>query len=79
MVEDGAPIELASGDLVVLPRGDRHTLLSERGVTPTPFKQVLEASGIDSRWTPGRRLAEPGRIRFGGRGALTRIATGPRA
>lgn len=75
-VEDGDPIELTPGDLVVLPHGDRHALLSDRHVRRTPFKQVLEANGIDGTWTPGKRIEELDLIRFGGHGSLTRIITG---
>ncbi len=75
-VADGAAIDLAPGDLVVLPHGDRHALSSERGAVRTPFKEVLEANGIDINWSPARRLEELKRIRFGGNGAITRTIAG---
>ncbi|MGH8773407.1 MAG: cupin domain-containing protein, partial [Burkholderiales bacterium] len=75
-VADNEPIELAPGDLVVLPHGTPHALLSERRAVRTPFKRVLEANGIRGTWTPGMRIEKLDRIRFGGRGSLTRIITG---
>ncbi|MGH6891992.1 MAG: AraC family transcriptional regulator [Dongiaceae bacterium] len=75
-VEGAAPIDLALGDLVVLPHGHRHALSSEQGVPRVPFAQVLKENGIRSSWTPGMRLEELNRIRFGGHGSLTRTITG---
>jgi AraC-like DNA-binding protein len=54
--EGSDPIELTPGDLVVLPHGDRHAFFSDRRARRTPFKQVLEANGIDGTWTPGKRI-----------------------
>ncbi|HKY86124.1 MAG TPA: AraC family transcriptional regulator [Pseudorhodoplanes sp.] len=72
----GAPVELAPGDLIVLPHGDRHSLLSDPGAPLTPFKQVLEINGIDGTWRPGKRAAKLDLIRFGGDGPLTRTING---
>ncbi|MBC8036294.1 MAG: AraC family transcriptional regulator [Rhizobiales bacterium] len=72
----GTPVDLAAGDLVVLPHGSPHALMSEHGVERTPFKDVLAANGIDANWTRAKRLYELGRISFGGTGALTRTITG---
>lgn len=74
--EDDVLTELAPGDLVVLPHGDRHALMSDRRAPRTPFKQVLEANGVDGTWRPGMRTEQLHQIRFGGRGAVTRVITG---
>lgn len=75
-MEGGSVIELSPSDLVVLPHGARHALLSDREAAATPFKHVLEANGISGRWSPEDRIRELDRITFGGDGALTRIVIG---
>ena len=69
-------IELAVGDLVVFPHGDRHSLSSDADASRVPFSTILEASGLRSRWTPGQRLERLGEIRYGGHGTLTRMING---
>ncbi|WP_163995298.1 AraC family transcriptional regulator [Pyxidicoccus caerfyrddinensis] len=75
-VEDSAPIELTPGDLVVLPQGTRHALMSDRRAPRTPFQKVLEANGHDGAWTPDSRIEGLNRLRLGGQGPLTRIING---
>jgi len=68
-------IELAIGDLVVFPHGDRHSLSSDADASRVPFSTILEASGLSS-WTPGQRLERLDEIRYGGHGTLTRMING---
>jgi len=43
---DGAsPLELGSGDIVVLPYGDEHILASDLSLTPIPMKRILKPAG----------------------------------
>lgn len=74
--DDHASIELAQGDLVIWPHGHRHALVSSRGAKRTSSQRVLEANGVKKIWRPGLRVAQLQQIRFGGRGALTRIVMG---
>jgi len=43
------PVRVPAGDLVVLPRGGRHTISSEPGLAPVPFADVLAAHGMRER------------------------------
>ncbi|RZS84196.1 AraC family transcriptional regulator [Pigmentiphaga kullae] len=47
--EGMAPVRVPAGDLVVLPRGGRHTISSEPGLAPVPFAEVLAAHGMRER------------------------------
>lgn len=40
---EGDTLELASGDVIVFPRGDGHSLLDHPGTAPIPGRKVLEA------------------------------------
>ncbi len=57
-VDDGVPSEVSAGDLVVLPHGARHALLSSPDAPRTPFRQVLEANRVLGTWAPGMRVEE---------------------
>lgn len=74
--DDHPSIELAQGDLIVWPHGDRHALVSSRGARRASSRQVLEANGVEKTWHPGMRVVQLRQIRFGGHGALTRIVMG---
>jgi hypothetical protein len=41
-----APLRLSQGDVILLPHGAGHSLLSDPGVRPEPFTQVLERSRV---------------------------------
>jgi AraC-like DNA-binding protein len=57
--------ELSGGDLVVLPQGCGHRLVDSRGSRVVPVTRLVDpASGL------------PGRLRYGGGGAATRILCG---
>jgi AraC-like DNA-binding protein/mannose-6-phosphate isomerase-like protein (cupin superfamily) len=60
------PLALGAGDLVLLPRGARHTLANDRA-TPT---MTLERLLAEARLDGGSQL------RYGGSGALTRLLCG---
>ncbi|HWA71134.1 MAG TPA: AraC family transcriptional regulator [Polyangiaceae bacterium] len=70
-------IELATGDLVVLPHGDEHTLSSSKSASTVPFKAVLKRHGITEAWTPGKRVGRPVEIRHGSpKGEIARVVSG---
>jgi len=70
-------IQLTTGDLVVLPHGDEHTLSSSKSVSMVPFKTVLQRHGISEAWTPGKRPHRPIEIRHGAsKGEITRVVSG---
>ncbi len=70
-------VELTTGDLVVLPHGDEHTLASSGSASIVPFKGVLQRHGIAEAWTPGRSVGRPIEIRHGtSTGELTRVVSG---
>lgn len=41
-LEGASPLELESGDIVVLPYGDAHTLASDLSLKPVPMKRILK-------------------------------------
>ncbi|MCC6775514.1 MAG: AraC family transcriptional regulator [Hyphomicrobiales bacterium] len=65
-VADEPPIEIAAGEIVLLPRNDVHMLASGRGVTPVSGRELVRPS-LDGG-LPG--------IRYGGGGATTRVVCG---
>jgi AraC-like DNA-binding protein len=77
---DAPPLELAAGDLVILPRGEGHVLASGPGVERTSFKEVLLRNGRSNTWAPGRQPPQtrrPLEIRFGDpAGAVARLVSG---
>jgi AraC-like DNA-binding protein len=64
--EGVAPVEVAAGDIILLPRNDPHTVMSEPGIPPSPGADLLSPPGPDG-------LA---RIEHGGGGAETRVLCG---
>ncbi len=71
------PIELRTGDLVVIPHGDSHQLLSAPDAPSEPIGAVLARCGVDATWVPGRRPSRPLEIRLGSTdGELARVVSG---
>lgn len=66
-VADEPPLELAKGDLVMVPRGDPHRMSSDPG-TDAP---TLSAANM--KWPAAGEIASP---RYGGGGELTRLVCG---
>lgn len=65
-VEGGGTMEAVPGQLLVMPRNDKHCLASASGLTPTDAGSLIE-QGIDDSIA---------RIRYGGGGSRTRILCG---
>jgi AraC-like DNA-binding protein len=59
-------VDVGAGEIVLFPRNDAHTLASERGIKPTPARQLIQPS-------PDGGLAQ---ICYGGGGTATRIVCG---
>jgi AraC-like DNA-binding protein len=77
LLDGQRPVELAAGDLVVLPHGDAHTLSSTASASTVPFKTLLRRHGVVEPWTPGRRVGRPMEIRYGPRkGEVARVVSG---
>jgi AraC-like DNA-binding protein len=71
------PIELTTGDLIVIPHGEGHKLLSSPDAPSEPIGTVLARHGVHGKWTPGVRLGRPLEIRTGStEGELTRVVSG---
>jgi AraC-like DNA-binding protein len=45
----GKALDLGPGDLIVIPRGQPHTLADSQGRSPAPLEQVVAQSGYDGR------------------------------
>lgn len=45
----GVSVELGPGDLIVIPRGQEHTLADSPGRTPAPLETVVKESGYDGK------------------------------
>jgi AraC-like DNA-binding protein len=65
-VGDAAPVPLATGDLVVLPHGDGHTITDQPGSPVRQLEAILAAHPVD----------ETGRMSYGGDGSRTRLLCG---
>lgn len=65
-VEDEAPVEVARGALVLLPRNDAHTIASDAGLAPVDGDALVQT----------QRDGGLARIEHGGGGAPTRIVCG---
>jgi AraC-like DNA-binding protein len=57
---------METGDVIVFPHSDRHTMLSAAAVQPTPIASLLASSSAD----------EPPRFSFGGGGTASRFLCG---
>jgi hypothetical protein len=64
--DGGQPVRLSSGDLVLLPRGERHLLRDDPGTRAVPVEQIAAAHD-----PPFGDV-----IRYGGGGVLTSVLTG---
>ncbi len=60
---ESKPTRLLQGDVVVLPRGDAHSLTGAADADCLPFKAVLAEHGLDA-WSPGVRF-KPVVVRLG--------------
>lgn len=66
MAAHEAPIPLGSGDLVVFPHGDAHTLLDAPGSSARPAAEILE----------GQKLDDYGPVTYGGAGQSAEVLCG---
>ncbi len=69
-VQDCPPMHIKSGDLVMLPHGNRHIMQSDLGVPLIPFDSICDENGLSSE--PVRPIA----LRSGGSGEMTDLYTG---
>ena len=69
---DAQPID--PGDIVILPRGEKHRLLSQPDADTVPFRQVSESRGL-SPWTPGMRYRSVD-LQFGSGDPTTTLISG---
>ena len=65
-VGDAPPVPLTTGDLVVLPHGDGHTITDQPGSPARQLDAILAAHPVD----------ESGRLSYGGDGGSTRLLCG---
>ena len=65
-LQGASPIEVAAGEILLLPRNDRHTLGSAPGLRPVIIDHLIQLPD-----GPG-----PAVLRFGGGGAITHIVCG---
>lgn len=65
---------LEAGDIVVVPRGEPHHLLSDAQASPVPWKQMLERNGWE-HWRPGMRFKATD-IQYGAGEPVTRLISG---
>ncbi|MES2259871.1 MAG: AraC family transcriptional regulator [Pseudomonadota bacterium] len=69
-VKGGVPLRVEPGDLVFLPHGDRHAMMSSLDVPLIPFDDMVTASGVEPD------IARPLAFSAGGGGAETDLYTG---
>jgi AraC-like DNA-binding protein len=48
-------LQLNAGDIVILPRGEEHSLLARADTVPIPFRDVADRMALP-RWLPGKRF-----------------------
>ena len=75
-VEGGSPVALAHGDLVILPHGHAHAVLSQPKAPRTEFSEILKENGVRRDWSPDQRSTELDRMTFGSGEGMTRLITG---
>jgi AraC family transcriptional regulator, alkane utilization regulator len=67
VVCQGHPVTtMDTGDVIVFPRGDQHTMRSHGAVTPTPLTSIFSPGGHD----------EPPQLSYGGGGRTSRFVCG---
>jgi AraC family transcriptional regulator, alkane utilization regulator len=67
VVCQGHPVTtMETGDVIVFPRGDQHTMRSHGAATPTPLASIFSPGGYD----------EPPRLSYGGGGRTSRFVCG---
>jgi AraC family transcriptional regulator, alkane utilization regulator len=67
VVCQGHPVTtMETGDVIVFPRGDQHTMRSHGAVTPTPLASIFSPGGYD----------EPPQLSYGGGGRTSRFVCG---
>jgi AraC-like DNA-binding protein len=67
VVCQGHPVlTMETGDVIVFPRGDQHTMRSHGAVTPTPLTSIFSPGGND----------EPPQLSYGGGGTTSRFVCG---
>jgi AraC-like DNA-binding protein len=64
-VDGGDPITVTEGDVILLPRGDAHTISGEQGSAIVPMQELL-VDHVDGHT----------RLRYGGSGGVTRLLCG---
>ena len=72
--DGGAALPMIAGDLLVLPRGSPHSIVSAPGATVVPLIAALEAGEVPL-WMPGDD-SKTSRFQHGGPGPTTRILAG---
>lgn len=68
------PLPLDPGDIVVLPRGEEHRLVSRPDANTVPFRQVADSMGV-SPWTPAMRYKAV-HLQFGSGSPTTTLISG---
>ena len=67
VVCQGHPVTtMETGDVIVFPRGDQHTMRSHGAATPTPLASIFSPGGYD----------EPPKLSYGGGGRTSRFVCG---
>jgi AraC-like DNA-binding protein len=64
------------GDLILLPRGDRHVMASDPQVRAVSMGEGFHRLGLEEWREPGPERVDPRVMRFGGDGAVTTIVGG---
>jgi AraC-like DNA-binding protein len=76
-LEGESPIEVTTGDLVVIPHGEAHKVLSSPDAPSEPIETVLARHGVRRTWTPDMGPRRPLEIRLGSTdGVCARLVTG---
>ena len=69
-------VELIAGDLLIVPKGIAHALVSEPGGPRVPFYDLLRASEAEPDRSPSNPVRRLGRWRAGGDGPRARVVNG---
>ena len=74
LLKDEVALRLDPGDVVVLPHGSEHRLVSEPDAEAVPFREVADSRGL-APWTPGTRYKSVD-LRFGSGCVRTTLISG---